>query len=118
MSWLLALMLYLTSPEAVMNVLVTYTPFGTDEQTAVPEGTPVNLYLDGHLIARDYTEKGVVYFEVAHGNYVLDAVLGRADRTRFWLCRRGVTVNEQNEFFQVECKRIFMLFYPFILPGR
>jgi hypothetical protein len=118
MSLLLALLLYLTNPDAVVHVVVTYVPFGTSESTAVPDGTPVNLYLDGHLVARDETEKGQAYFETSHGNFVVDAVLGRADRLRWWVCRRGITVNEQNEFFEVQCTKVFLLFYPFILPGR
>lgn len=106
------------SPDANLTAIFTYYDIFAGQEVGVPDGTPVNLYQDERPIARKYTVNGAVTFEVTPGRYLADAVLGRADKTNWWVCRGAINVEEQQEYLIVQCRKVFLFFFPFIIPGR
>lgn len=105
-------------PDATLTVFVVYNDPLSGEERYAPDGTPVNLYQDGHLVDRKDTKHNRADFLVNSGKYLIDAVLGRADKTRFWVCRDTAIVENSQKYIVVHCRKEFLLFYPFILPGR
>jgi hypothetical protein len=98
-----------------LTATILFDTNGDGLQEGVGPFVVVELSRDNQVVSASFTDQvSSVTFQVTNGHYEVEAFVPRTSPFFRWDCRGGKSVDMEQEFLIVECKRVFSLQLPFI----